>query len=160
MAVIKLPAAGQLFEFDSEWVNDPTIAEAEDIEIRSGMRFPEFVTGLLSARTRCIAVAVWLAMFRAGYMQPDEKPGDDGVLGTHLVTFDDVIDGRVEVRLNQVYLAVAKLVDDDDKPKERAPGPTGTPEPLTGPAGSATTPGGISPSSRRSTTSARGRSGS
>jgi len=159
MPVIKLPAAGQLFEFDSDWINDPSLAEAEDIEIRSNMRFPEFVEGLMIARTRCIAVAVWLAMFRAGYQQADEQPGEDGSRGTHLITFDDVLSGRVDVRLSQVYEAIGKLAD-SDKPEERPPGPTRARERHTDPAGSATTPSATPPSSPRSTTSGRGSSGS
>jgi hypothetical protein len=131
--VAKVNLNGEWFDFDFE---HKPMSEALVLEKVTGKRYADWETELAAGSIAAMAALVWLIWRRAGRQ----------------VTLEQILDGTVEVDLvpllESLQAVAAEARDADPTASGTAPDPT--------PA----TPPSTSPPSRRSTTSARGKSAS
>lgn len=139
---MKIVIAGETFEYDN---TRRPLSEALAIEKAWGRRYAEWESELMGGSAEATAVLVWVVYRREGRDVP----------------LQDILDGTVDLDYSELVESLAQAYRDAQAAGEAAKAdPTSGDAPLTGPAGTATTPAGTSARSRRSSESAPGKSGS
>jgi len=129
----KINLNGELFDFD---FGHKPMSEALALEKATGKRYADWETELAAASMEAMCGLVLLVWRRSGRDVP----------------LADILDGTAEVDLVPLLDSLQAVAEE-----AQGAGPTGPGQP---PDRTPTTPPGTSPSSRRSTTSGRGRSAS
>ena len=133
---MKITLAGETFDFDG---SRKPMSEALAVEKAWGRRYAEWEQELEAGSAEAFCVLAWIIWRRDG----------------RTVDLADILDGTVDFDLFEFL----RSVEDAREAEAAAAGPT-TPAGSPGPAGTAGTPAGTPGRSRKSSGSARGKSGS
>ena len=133
---MKITIDGITYDYDN---TRRPMSEALAIEKAWGRRYAEWETELIAGSAQAAAVLVWLIWRREGREVP----------------LDDLLSGKTDFDYSEMLRSLR-----DAGAEAEAEDPTGGAGISTAPDGTDTTPPGTRPSSRRSSTSAPGKSGS
>jgi hypothetical protein len=141
---MKITINGETFDVDFE-IEHVRMSFAMAIEKVAGTRYVQWETDLVAGGAAATAALVCLAW---------QRDGRD-------VQLQDILDGKVDLDFSEAFRSIMKaLAEQQASAGDAAENPTPGAETSSAPDGMASTPGDTRRSSPRSSTSARGRSGS